>query len=175
MMEIAYSSFSTDRSWFAMNSQCPSFVHVLPSFVHMKMTKLCCRQNARIFLRFVRFTYNTILSFSYETKIWRWYFFFRHALALMTSMFFVKTISAELAAEQSGSGASFTQTCLCNKLQFFHGCKNDNFQMKNYDVFLTFAQNIDCRYSLDPPHYFCTKHRLWVHVGGSNEYLQSMF
>ena len=37
----------------------------------------------------------------------------------------------------------------------FRGRKNDNFQMKNCDIFLIFAQNIDC--------------------GGSNEYPQSMF
>ena len=30
----------------------------------------------------------------------------------------------------------------------FQGCKKDNFQMKDCDVFL----------------YFCSKHRLWVHV-----------
>ena len=30
----------------------------------------------------------------------------------------------------------------------FHGCKNDNFQMKIFDIFS----------------YFCSKHRLWVHV-----------
>ena len=31
--------------------------------------------------------------------------------------------------------------------------KNDNFQMKNCDiqVFLIFAQNIDCGYTLEPP------------------------
>ena len=52
----------------------------------------------------------------------------------------------------------------CNILQFFHGCKNDNFQMKNGDVFLIFAQNIDCGYTLEPPH-----------LGGYNEYPQSMF
>ena len=34
----------------------------------------------------------------------------------------------------------------------FHGCKNDNFQMKNCDVFLIFALNIDRGYSLEPPH-----------------------
>ena len=33
----------------------------------------------------------------------------------------------------------------------FHGCKNDNFQMKNFDLFLIFAQNIDCGYTLEPP------------------------
>ena len=33
----------------------------------------------------------------------------------------------------------------------FHGCKNVNFQMKNFHIFLIFAQNIDCGYSLEPP------------------------
>ena len=46
----------------------------------------------------------------------------------------------------------------------FHGCKNVNFQMKNFNTFLTFAQNIDCGYTLEPPQR-----------GGSNEYPQSMF
>ena len=46
----------------------------------------------------------------------------------------------------------------------FHGCKNDNFQMKFSDIFLIFAQNIDCGYTLEPPQR-----------GGSNEYPQSMF
>ena len=40
----------------------------------------------------------------------------------------------------------------------FHGLKNDNFQMKNCDIFLIFAQNIDCGYTLEPPQ-----------VGGSKE------
>ena len=35
--------------------------------------------------------------------------------------------------------------------------------MKNSDIFLISAQNIDCRYSLEPPWW-----------GGSNEYPQSM-
>ena len=34
----------------------------------------------------------------------------------------------------------------------FHGCKNANFQMKNYHSFLIFAQNIDFGYKLEPPH-----------------------
>ena len=33
----------------------------------------------------------------------------------------------------------------------FHGCKNDNFQLKKVDYFLIFAQNIDRRYTLEPP------------------------
>ena len=35
----------------------------------------------------------------------------------------------------------------------FHGCKNDNVQTKNCDIFLIFAQNIDHGYTLDPPRY----------------------
>ena len=44
-----------------------------------------------------------------------------------------------------------TKTRPCNILQFFTPVKNDNFQMKNCDVFLIFAQNIDCGYTLEPP------------------------
>ena len=42
--------------------------------------------------------------------------------------------------------------------------KNENFHWKNFDIFLIFAQNIDCGYSLEPPRR-----------GGSNVYPQSMF
>ena len=42
--------------------------------------------------------------------------------------------------------------------------KNENLQMKNSDIFLISAQNIDCGYSLEPSRR-----------GGSNEYPQSMF
>ena len=41
---------------------------------------------------------------------------------------------------------------------------NENFQMKNFDIFHISTQNIDCGYSLEPPHR-----------GGSNGYPQSMF
>ena len=36
--------------------------------------------------------------------------------------------------------------------EIFHGCKNVNFQMKSFNIFLIFAQNIDCGYTLEPPH-----------------------
>ena len=43
--------------------------------------------------------------------------------------------------------------------------KNENFQIKNSDIFFYIsAQNIDCGYSLEPPRR-----------GGSNDYPQSMF
>ena len=57
-----------------------------------------------------------------------------------------------------------TKTRPCNILRFFHGLENDNFQMKIFDIFLIFAKNIDCGYTLEPPPR-----------GGSNEYPQSMF
>ena len=42
--------------------------------------------------------------------------------------------------------------------------KNEKNRIKNSDIFLISAQNIDCGYSLEPPRR-----------GGSNEYPQSMF
>ena len=42
--------------------------------------------------------------------------------------------------------------------------KNENFQLKNPNIFHISAQNIDRGYSLEPPQR-----------GGSNEYPQSMF
>ena len=46
----------------------------------------------------------------------------------------------------------------------FFMAKIDNFQRNFFDIFLIFAQNIDCGYNLEPPRR-----------GGSNEYPQSMF
>ena len=48
--------------------------------------------------------------------------------------------------------------------EIFKVVKNENFQLKNFDIFLVFAQNINCEYTLEPPLR-----------GGSNEYPQSMF
>ena len=48
--------------------------------------------------------------------------------------------------------------------EIFKVVKNENFQQKFFDIFLIFAQNIDCGYTLEPPPR-----------GGSNEYPQSMF
>ena len=52
-----------------------------------------------------------------------------------------------------------TKTCPCNIQRIF-----ENFLLKNLDIFLIFAQNIDCGFTLEPPRR-----------GGSNEYPQSMF
>ena len=40
----------------------------------------------------------------------------------------------------------------------FHGCKDDNFQLKFFDYFHIFAQNIDCGYTeavLTSTHTLC--------------------
>ena len=49
-------------------------------------------------------------------------------------------------------------------IETIFGRKNENFHWKSFDIFLIFAQNIDCGCMLEPP---CR--------GGSNEYPQSMF
>ena len=49
-------------------------------------------------------------------------------------------------------------------IEFSEVVKIGNFQQKSFDIFLIFAQNIDCGYKLEPPRR-----------GGSNEYPQSMF
>ena len=56
-----------------------------------------------------------------------------------------------------------TKTCLFKYIENFTS-KNRKFSGKNSDIFHISAQNIDCRYSLEPPRQ-----------GGSNEYPQSMF
>ena len=56
-----------------------------------------------------------------------------------------------------------TKTRLFKYLENF-GSKNWNFQIKKSDIFQISSQNIDCRYTLEPPLR-----------GGSNEYTQSMF
>ena len=46
----------------------------------------------------------------------------------------------------------------------FKTVKTDNFHLKNFDIFISFAQNIDCGYMLESP---------WR--GSSNGYLLSTF
>ena len=68
---------------------------------------------------------------------------------------------------------------------FFFRSKIDNFQRKNFDIFLIFAQNIDCGYTLEPPrrgeavltstYIDCGYTFEPPRRGGSNEYPQSMF
>ena len=49
-----------------------------------------------------------------------------------------------------GFGAHYENTSM-QYAAIFHGCKKDNFLTKTCNVFLIFAQNIDCGYTLDPP------------------------
>ena len=51
------------------------------------------------------------------------------------------------------------------------------FSDKNSDIFHISAQNIDCGYSLEPPHRGGSneRHNLCFRRGGSNEYPLSMF
>ena len=58
-------------------------------------------------------------------------------------------------------------------IAIFHGCKNDNFQMKIFDIFLIFAQNIDCGYTLEPPQikhgHLCNRLNSFQNMYFSNE------
>ena len=57
-----------------------------------------------------------------------------------------------------------TETCPCNIQRNVLVAKNENFNWNFFNIFLIFAPNIDCGYTLEPPQR-----------GGSNEYPQSMF
>ena len=81
-------------------------------------------------------------------------------------MFVVKFCDAVFKRKKKFLGENrfnvyITKTCPCNILRFF---SFRIFQLKNFDIFLIFAQNIDCGYTVEPPRQ-----------GGSNEYPQSMF
>ena len=65
---------------------------------------------------------------------------------------------------RTGREAVHNKTCPCNTQEIFLASKMENFQLKNSDIFLIFAQNIDCGFTLEPPRR-----------GSSNEYPQSMF
>ena len=60
--------------------------------------------------------------------------------------------------------ASYGENLSMQYIEILLALKIENFQLKNFDIFLIFAQNIDCGYTLEPPRR-----------GGSNEYPQSMF
>ena len=65
---------------------------------------------------------------------------------------------------RSGVLVHITKTSLLKYIMKILQPKNENFQIKNSDIFHISAQNIDCGYSLEPPRR-----------GGSNEYPQSIF
>ena len=47
----------------------------------------------------------------------------------------------------------------------FHGCKNDNFEMKNWDIFSYFVfQNMDLEYTLEQPSFSMYKWGLRGHI-----------
>ena len=64
-----------------------------------------------------------------------------------------------------GESTAFHDENMSMQYTDFFCCKKLKISLeKKNDIFLIFAQNIDCGYTLEPPHR-----------GGSNEYPQSMF
>ena len=49
------------------------------------------------------------------------------------------------------------KTCLFKYILKILPPKNENFQIKIFDMFHVSAQNIDCGYSLEPPRMFLLK------------------
>ena len=73
---------------------------------------------------------------------------------------FVSKIPYNLAYWNSLWKHAYSNTCILK----ISPPKNENFQMKNSNIFRISDQNIECGYSLEPPQW-----------GGSNEYPLSMF
>ena len=60
--------------------------------------------------------------------------------------------------EWEGIVVSFTKTCPCNIQRiFFFRSKKCKFHWKKFDNFNIFAQNIDCGFTLEPPHVVLAK------------------
>ena len=47
-------------------------------------------------------------------------------------------------------------------IEIVFGSKNENFHWKNCDIFLIFAQNVDCGYTLEPPRRGGSKPTIYV-------------
>ena len=80
----------------------------------------------------------------------------------MTHTFSIRARSGLLAIHGSVT-MSLRKHAHAIVVAIFHGCKNVHFQINFFTIFLSFAQNIDFGYTLEPPQ-----------SGGSNEYPQSM-
>ena len=85
--------------------------------------------------------------------------FLTHRQTFLCKLDFYTIILSCLSTPHSGSLPKLAHAInIC-----FLALKIENL-LKIFDIFLIFAQNIDCGYTLEPPRR-----------GGSNEYLQSMF
>ena len=97
---------------------------------------------------------NTVLCFPWRDSISFFFYFFFLFLFLFIFFFLVTGIvtkSETYILFDTDTFYIITKTCPCNKQRFFELKKIENFQLKNFDIFLIFAQNIDCGYTLEPP------------------------
>ena len=62
----------------------------------------------------------------------------------------IQTKMYDLAFEILGHLLHYENIPIQIYCKFYHQ-KNENFQIKNSDIFYVSAQNIDCGYSLEPP------------------------
>ena len=61
-----------------------------------------------------------------------------------------------------GQSKVIAKTCPCNIQRFFTGVKMEKkiIDKKNIYIFLIFARNIDCGYTLEPPQFLTSTHNL---------------
>ena len=83
-------------------------------------------------------------------------FYYSSMATLVPLLYTLKDGNRKLGKHYKNSPMQYTA--------IFFDCENENCQLKIFYIFLIFAQNVDCGYTLEPPHR-----------GGSNEYPQSMF
>ena len=82
----------------------------------------------------------------------------------LTHVYFSHSVIATRIMYSSFSPTEHYENMPMQYTEIFKVVKNENFHQKKIDIFLIFAQNIDCGHTLEPSHR-----------GGSNEYPQSMF
>ena len=100
--------------------------------------------------------YNTLLKI-YELQIFSYMYMHRgHKFTNAKAAFCkVKRSGKRISDNRNLSGKQKLSHYANMSVQYFaifHSCKNDNFQRKLFDIFLIFAQNIDCGCKLEPPH-----------------------
>ena len=74
-------------------------------------------------------------------------------LRLLVSALLINFDNLDVGLTDKMTRNIITKTCPCNihRLLSFLALKIENFQLKMFDIFLIFAQNIDCGYTLEPP------------------------
>ena len=117
------------------------FYQCIPIIVRLFWLEVFCFIPAAFFFFFFFFFFNNFVLFSSFPL-----FTFVHKYLT------VKSISGTVSMDShSTRSSSLRKLALAIYRDFFSVPKIENFTRKNVDIFLIFAQNIDCGYTLEPP------------------------